>query len=83
MTDELQDRTGGAFTRPTWVAVIQAASIGLIAGLVLNALVAFAGVPASGATAPPEAPRECKKSSPAKEPVSPKVDQAPAASLRS
>jgi hypothetical protein len=47
---------------PTWVRVLQAAAIGLIAGLALNALVSIVSVHGEGL--PPQMPKECQKRQP-------------------
>jgi hypothetical protein len=49
---------------PTWVRVVQAVLIGLVAGLALHALLSLVVLQGSESTAP----RECRKSTPAKAP---------------
>lgn len=71
MTDDLQLPPGetpldGA---PTWLRVLQAAAIGLVAGLALNAL--FSIVSVHGQSLPQQTPKECKKRAPAKDAVAP------------
>lgn len=50
---------------PTWVRVIQAILIGLVAGLALHALLSMVVLQGSERVT---APRECRKSTPAKAP---------------
>jgi hypothetical protein len=49
---------------PTWVRVVQAVLIGLVAGLALHVLLSMVVLQGSEATAP----RECRKSAPTKAP---------------
>ncbi len=70
MTDGLRDQPPIAGA-PTWLRVLQAAIIGLVAGLALHVL--FSMVVLNGQTEGPKppAPTQCKKTIPAREVANP------------
>ncbi len=59
---------------PTWLRILQAAGIGLVAGLALNALLSMVTLQGEGLAPTPTAPKECKKQAPAKDAVAPILD---------
>jgi hypothetical protein len=58
---------------PTWLRLLQAGVLGVVAGLALNALFAMTAVEGQGMDAKP-APKACKKKAPAKDAVAPAPD---------
>ncbi len=62
---------------PTWLRILQAAVIGVIAGLALNAILSM--IVLQGAVLAPErkGPAECRKSAPAHDAVAPSPSNAP------
>ena len=52
---------------PVWLRAVQAAGVGVAAGLVLHLLLSLVVVQARDLKARPHAPAECKKSNPARE----------------
>ncbi|MGH9373440.1 MAG: hypothetical protein ACRD15_18110 [Vicinamibacterales bacterium] len=52
---------------PTWVRILQAAVIGVVAGFALNAVVSMVTVQGEGLEPEQAAPKTCKKPAPAKE----------------
>jgi hypothetical protein len=58
---------------PTWLRLLQAGVLGVVAGLALNALFAMATVEGQG-IGPNPAPKACKKKAPAKDAVAPAPD---------
>jgi hypothetical protein len=82
MTDETHDRhespTDGA---PVWVRALQAAVVGIAAGLVLHMLLSLVVVQGKELWSRPAAPAACKKNNPAKETGTPAVP--PELNLRS
>jgi hypothetical protein len=60
---------GGA---PVWIRALQAAVIGVFAGLALNAILSLVPLQGQGLTPKREAPKECKKQGPSKDAVSPR-----------
>lgn len=72
---ELPVRPSAEESGPAWLTVVQAAGIGMLAGLALNALLSVATLTGQGqepAVAP--APAECKKKDPAKDSSRPSVE---------
>ena len=55
---------------PTWIRVLQAAAIGLVAGLALNALLSLT-LQGEGLGRRQTEPKTCKKQAPAKDAVAP------------
>jgi hypothetical protein len=57
---------------PTWVKVLQAAILGVVAGLALNALLSAVGVRGEELSIPKDAtPKQCKKQPPPRDAVAP------------
>lgn len=84
MTDEWQSNVPGAPLdgAPTWLRALQAALVGVIAGLTLYAIVSFVVLQARDATPAHSGPKECKKSSPARDVGAPSVQGPAVSSLR-
>ena len=59
----------------TWRTALQAALIGLVAGLALHAIVSIVVLQARDAAPAHSGPRECKKSSPARDAATPRGDR--------
>ena len=76
MTDELQPCSSDASAdpAPTWLRALQAGAIGLAAGLVLHLIVSVVVLQARSAEPAHAGPKECKKSSPAREVVAPPLN---------
>lgn len=76
MTDELQPCPSEAPIDggPTWLRALQAALVGLIAGLALHAILSIVVLQARDAVPAHAGPKECKRSAPARETVAPKVN---------
>jgi hypothetical protein len=67
---------------PTWVRVLQAALIGVIAGLALHAILSVVVLQGKGLGDPARrAPAECKKAAPARDAVQPTLDGAPSSGI--
>lgn len=81
MTDEWQPNVPGAPLdgAPTWVRALQAGVVGLIAGLALYVIVSLVVLQARDATPAHGGPKECRKSSPARDVIAP-APQGPAVS---
>lgn len=72
MTEEQHSSfSPSADTAPTWLRALQAGLLGLVAGLVLHAIVAVGGAQARTGEPAHAGPKECKKSSPARDAVAP------------
>ncbi len=57
---------------PTWLTILQAVVIGLVAGFSLNALLTLT-LQGEGHAAKPAAPKECRKQAPAKDAGAPPI----------
>jgi hypothetical protein len=57
---------------PIWVRVLQAAVIGVGAGLALNAILSLVPLQGEGLTPKHTAPKECKKQGPSKDAATPR-----------
>jgi hypothetical protein len=78
MTDETHDRHESPIDgAPVWVRALQAAVVGLAAGLVLHMLLSLVVVQGKELWSRPAAPAACKKSNPAKETGTPSGRQTP------
>jgi len=67
---------------PTWLRALQAAAIGVIAGLALYAIMSVVVVHAGNANPVQPAPKTCTKASPAREVVVPALEGPAVSSLR-
>ena len=56
---------------PTWIRVVEAALIGVVAGLALNALLSMVVVHGESTRKPAAAPTECRRSQPARDAAAP------------
>jgi hypothetical protein len=80
MTDETHDRHASPIDgAPVWVRALQAAVIGIAAGLVLHMLLSLVVVQGKELWSRPPAPTACKKNNPAKETGTPSGRQTPSA----
>jgi len=59
----------------TWRTALQAALIGLVAGLALHAILSIVVVQAGESVPAHSGPKECKKSSPARDAATPRGDR--------
>jgi hypothetical protein len=57
---------------PTWVKILQAAIIGVVAGLALNALLSTVSARGDELSVPRGTPKQCKKQPPARDAVAPR-----------
>ena len=72
MTDETHDRYDSPIDgAPVWVRALQAAIVGVAAGLALHMLLSLAVVQGRELWSRPAAPAACKKNNPAKDAVTP------------
>ena len=79
MTDETHDRHESPIDgAPVWVRALQAAVVGVAAGLALHMLLSMAAVQGKELWSRPTAPTACKKSTPAKDAGTPSGRQTPA-----
>ena len=80
MTDETHDRHESPIEgAPVWVRALQAAVVGIAAGLVLHMLLSLVVVQGKELWSRPAAPAACKKNNPAKETGTPSGRQTPSA----
>ena len=78
MTDEPHDRHESPIEgAPVWVRALQAAVVGIAAGLVLHMLLSLVVVQGRELWSRPAAPAACKKNNPAKETGTPSGRQTP------
>ena len=81
MTDETHDRHESPIDgAPVWVRALQAAVVGIAAGLVLHMLLSLVVVQGKELWSRPAAPAACKKNNPAKETGTPSGRQTPSVS---
>ena len=75
MTDDVRRSPGEAPIEgaPTWVRALQAALIGIIAGLALHALLSLVVLHGETPEGKHPGPAQCKKAAPARESSSPRV----------
>jgi hypothetical protein len=59
---------------PVWVRALQAAVIGVFAGLALNAIMSLVPLQGEGLAPKHTAPKECKKQGPSKDAATPRSD---------
>jgi hypothetical protein len=79
MTDETHDRHESPIDgAPVWVRALQAAVVGVAAGLVLHMLLSLVVVQGKELWSKPQAPAACKKSNPARDAGTPSGRQTPA-----
>ena len=74
MLDDLRTSPGGSpiAGAPTWVRVLQAALVGLVAGLALHVLFSMVVLKGEGLGQSRSAPSQCKKSSPSRDAAAPR-----------
>jgi hypothetical protein len=78
MTDQsLRPRELPIDGAPTWLRILQAAVIGIVAGLALNAIVSNVVVQGEGLSPKKAAPSACKKSAPSRDAASPGTRSTP------
>src|SRR5688572_16933710 len=78
MTDETHDRHQSPIDgAPVWVRALQAAVVGVAAGLVLHLLLSMVVLQGKELWSRPAAPAACKKSNPARDAGQPSGRQAP------
>lgn len=78
MTDETHDRHESPIDgAPVWVRALQAAVVGVAAGLALHMLLSMVALQGKELWSQPAAPKACKKSTPAKDPGTPSGRETP------
>ena len=78
MTDETHDRHESPIDgAPVWVRALQAAVVGVAAGLALHLLLSMVALQGKELGSRPAAPTACKKNSPAKDTGTPSGRQTP------